>query len=45
MSNKHFIVESLYLYVNHGFGYENWSHEIFGTYERRILEFRMEVDD
>ena len=28
MSNKHLSVESLYLYVDHVFGYENWSHEI-----------------
>ena len=28
MSNKHLSVESLYLYADHVFGYENWSHEI-----------------
>ena len=28
MSNKHLSVESLYLYTDHVFGYENWSHEI-----------------
>ena len=28
MSNKHLNVEFLYLYANHVFGYENWSHEI-----------------
>jgi hypothetical protein len=28
MSNKHLSVESLYLYANHVFGYENWSHGI-----------------
>ena len=28
MSNKHLSVESLYLYVDHVFGYENWSHKI-----------------
>ena len=27
-SNKHLSVESLYLYADHVFGYENWSHEI-----------------
>ena len=25
MSNKHLSVESLYLYADHVFGYENWS--------------------
>ena len=34
MSNKHLIVESLYLYVGHMLGYEYWLHEILGTYER-----------
>ena len=28
MSNKHLSVESLYLYADHVFSYENWSHEI-----------------
>ena len=28
MSNKHLSVESLYLYADHVFGYENWTHEI-----------------
>ena len=28
MSNKHLSVESLYLYADHVFGYENWSHEM-----------------
>ena len=28
MSNKTLSVESLYLYADHVFGYENWSHEI-----------------
>jgi hypothetical protein len=28
MSNKHLSVESLYLYVDPVFGYENWSYEI-----------------
>ena len=28
MSNKHLSAESLYLYANHVFRYENWSHEI-----------------
>ena len=28
MSNKHLGVESLYLYADHVFGYENWSHKI-----------------
>ena len=28
MSNKQFGVESFYLYADHEFGYENWSHEI-----------------
>ena len=28
MSNKHLSVESLYLHAYHGFGYENWLHEI-----------------
>ena len=28
MSNKHLSVESLYLYADNVFGYENWSHEI-----------------
>ena len=28
MSNKHSSVESLYLYADRVFGYENWSHEI-----------------
>ena len=26
MSNKHLSVESLYVYADHVFGYENWSH-------------------
>ena len=28
MWNKHLSVESLYLYADHVFGHENWSHEI-----------------
>ena len=28
MSNKYLSVESLYLYADHVFGYENCSHEI-----------------
>ena len=28
MSNKHFSVESLYLYADQVFGYKKWSHEI-----------------
>jgi hypothetical protein len=28
MSNIHLSVESLYLYVDHVFGYENYLHEI-----------------
>ena len=28
MSNEHLSVESLYLYADHVFDYENWSHEI-----------------
>jgi hypothetical protein len=28
VSNKHLRVEYLYLYADHVFGYENWSHEI-----------------
>ena len=28
MSNKHLNVESLYLYADHVFDYENWSREI-----------------
>ena len=28
MSNIHFSVESLYLYADHVFGYENCSHEM-----------------
>ena len=28
MSNKHLSVESLYLYADHVFGYENWFHKI-----------------
>ena len=28
MSNKTLSVVSLYLYADHVFGYENWSHEI-----------------
>ena len=27
-SNKHLTLESLHLYADHVFGYENWSHEI-----------------
>ena len=27
MSNKYLSVQSLYLYADHVFGYENWSHE------------------
>ena len=27
MSNKHLSAESLYLYADHVFGYEIWSHE------------------
>ena len=28
MPNKHLCAESLYVYADHVFGYENWSHEI-----------------
>ena len=28
MSNKNLSVESLYLYADHVFGYENWLHEV-----------------
>ena len=28
ISNKHLGVESLYLYAEYVFGYENWTHEI-----------------
>ena len=28
MPNKHLSLESLHLYDDHKFGYENWSHEI-----------------
>ena len=28
MSNKHLSAESLYVYADHMFGYENWSNEI-----------------
>ena len=28
ISNNHLSAESLYLYADHVFGYENWSHEI-----------------
>ena len=28
MPGKHLSVESLYLYADHVFGYENWLHEI-----------------
>ena len=28
MSNKHLSVEPLYLYADHVFGYEKWSHRI-----------------
>ena len=28
MSNKHLGVESLYLYADQAFSYENWSHEV-----------------
>ena len=44
MSIKHSIVESLYLCADNVFGYENWLHEILGTYECRTLEFEMDVD-
>ena len=45
MSNKHLIVEYLYLQADHVFGYENCLHEILGTQERRTLEFEMDMDD
>ena len=28
MSNKHLSAESVYVYADHVFGNENWSHEI-----------------
>jgi hypothetical protein len=28
MSNEHLSAESLYLYADHVYSYENWSHEI-----------------
>ena len=28
MSNKRLSLESLYLYAEHVFGFDNWSHEI-----------------
>ena len=28
MSNKHLSLKSVYLYSDHMFGYENWSHEL-----------------
>ena len=28
MSNSYLTLESLYLYADHVFGYEKWSHEI-----------------
>ena len=32
MSNTHLSVESLYVYADHVFGYENWSNEIKKNY-------------
>ena len=45
MPNKYLNVESLHFYADHVFRYENWSHEILGTYERRTDEFEMDVYD
>ena len=43
MTNKHLSVESLYLYPDHVFSYDNWSHEIkiklaiYDTFSCKIL--------
>ena len=43
MSNKHLSVESLYLYADHLFGYENWSHEIKNQTSLFINTFKYHV--
>ena len=39
MPNNHLRVESLYLYADHVFGYENWSHKIKNQTSSYIVIF------
>ena len=39
MSNKHLSLQSLYLYADYVFGYENWSHEIINQISRFMIIF------